>query len=184
MDFKPQQSFESVGLPNGHASPKLAFHELTGTIVAHTRQRAPETNLQRLSIRRANESRYHIVGDFPSSISISSFALDQTRPLLYFNTVLWTSTQGNASGNWNAVYRFSLESMHCELVVRRGELTLPEGYHTAWIAELISCDINGQSAFCIAGLGTKEKQIAYYLSELTISDRRLVPISKLEAVFA
>jgi hypothetical protein len=178
-------SFSDVGLPDGHAFPELAYHQPTGSIIAHTRPRESRLPSHRLSIRRVNEARYSVIGDFPPSISVSSFALSSVLPILYFITFSWSDHGGNVGGDWDALYRFSLDTHQCEVVARRGELVPPDHYRSAWLSELFSVNEDGRSLFCKAALQRAgEAPIDYCLSELSIADLRLAVITRLEAVFA
>lgn len=180
---KPSASFDDVGLPDGHAFPELAYHQPTGSIIAHTRPRESRLPSHRLSIRRVSESRYTVIGDFPPSISVSSFALSPTLPILYFITFAWSDHNGNVGGDWDALHRFTLDTHQSEIVARRGELVPPDHYRFAWLSELFSVSADGRTLFCKAAL-QREGPIDYCLSELSIADRRLAAITRLDAVFA
>jgi hypothetical protein len=179
----PSASFNDVGLPDGHAYPELAYHQPTGSIIAHTRPRDSRLPGHRLSIRRVSESRYSVIGDFPSSISVSSFALSPALPILYFITFTWSDRNGHVGGDWDALHRFTLDTHQSEIVARRGELVPPDHYRVAWLSELFSVSADGRTLFCKAAL-QREGSIDYCLSELSIADRKLSAITRLDAVFA
>ena len=184
MSRPSSPSFSDIGLPDGHAFPELVYHHPTGSIVAHTRPRESRLPSYRLSIRTASESRYRVVGDFPPTISIASFAVCQTRPLLYFVTFSWSERDGQVGGDWDALYRFTLDTRKSEVVARRGELIPPDHYHTAWLTRLHSTADDGSRVFCTAALRIGEGPIDYCLCELSVAERKLATITKLEAVFA
>jgi hypothetical protein len=176
--------FEEVGLPEGHVSPRLAYHNPTGTIIAHTSPRKSSLPTQRLSIRRVTERRYRPIGDFPPAISVSSFVLCPRLPLLYFVTFVWSEYEnGPPGGLWETLCRFRLDTSECEVIARRGELVPPSGYDSAWIAELLSAAEDGSTLFCKAVLSAAG-QGEDWVSELSVSERSLTPRAKLEAVFA
>jgi len=62
------------------------------------------------------------------------------------------------------------------------ELILPDGYESAWLCNLHSVSADGGMVYCTAALRGVER-IDYFLSQLSLADRRLTPITKLEAVF-
>jgi hypothetical protein len=184
MSRPSSPSFSDIGLPDGHAFPELVYHHATGSIVAHTRPRESRLPSHRLSIRTASESRYRVIGDFPPAISVASFAICQTQPLLYFVTFCWSERDGHVGGDWDALYRFALDTRQSEVVARRGELMPPEHYHTAWLTRLHSIADDGSRVFCTAALRRAEEPIDYCLCELSVAERKLATITKLEAVFA
>jgi len=177
-------SFSDVGLPDGHAFPELAYHQPTGSIIAHTRPRQSRLPSHRLSIRRVNETRYTAIGDFSPSISVSSFALSSLLPILYFITFGWSDHNGTVGGDWDALYRFTLDTRRCDLVARRSELIPPDHYRSAWLSELFSVSEDGNTLFCKAALQREEGPIDYCLSELSMPSLRLAAITRLDAVFA
>src|SRR5687767_5254434 len=142
------KSFEDVGLPHGHAYPRLAFHESTGTLIAHTRPLKSTLPNERLSFRRASESRYQPIGDFPDGISIESVVVDATRPALYFSTLEWQMGDDGPEGNWDGLYRFDLEEHRCELLARRGRLRAPDGDWETWVSELLAVTNDGRALIC------------------------------------
>jgi hypothetical protein len=176
-------SYKDVGLPDGHSSPELAYHPPTGSIIAHTRPGESRLPSQRLSVRRASESRYTVIGDFPPAISVSSFALSHTLPILYFITFAWSEHNGHVGGNWDALYRFDLDTHQCEVVARRDQLVPPDHYRVAWLSDLYSVSEDGRTLFCKAAL-QREGPIDYCLSELSIGNLRLAAITRLDAIFA
>ena len=184
MQKSTSRSFTEIGLPNGHGFPELAYHYPTGYIIAHTRPLESRLPAARLSIRRIGESHYSPVGDFPPAISVSSFALSPKLPLLYFITSEWKDyVNGPPGGDWDSLYRFFLDTRCCEVVARRGELVPPNSYQSAWLCEILSVSDDGCNLYCKAAL-RGVKPIDYCLSEFSTNDRKLSPISKLEAVFA
>ncbi len=178
------QKFQKVGLPEGHAYPELAYHLPTGSILAHTRPVEPGLPGRRLSLWRVAETRYHPIGDFALSISVESFVLHPQLPLLYFITYVWSEhSNGPTGGNWEALHCFNLNTFQCEIVARRGELIPPDDYCKAWLNELFLVGDDGNTLFCKAGLRNGEP-VQYCLSKLSVSDRKLEIVSRLEAVFA
>jgi hypothetical protein len=184
MSRSSSPSFSDIGLPDGHAFPELAYHQPTSSIIAYTHLREPKLPSSRRSIRKANESRYSAIGEFPSTISVAGFAVCPTRPWLYFVTFSSSELDGRVGGDWDALYRFDLDKRKSETVAQRGELIPPDHYHTAWLTRLHSISHDGSRLFCTAALHRSEGPIDYCLSELLIADRRLATITKLEAVFA
>lgn len=182
--FESPSSFHGVGLPAGQVSPVLAYHPPTGSIIAHTRARQSTLPCRRLFLRRANERQYRPIGNFDSSVSVESLALHPHLPLFYFITFTWSRyANGPVGGNWEALHRFDLNTFQNEVVARRGELAPPSGYQTAWLNELLSAGDDGNVLFCRAGLRNTEP-VHYCLSKLSIPDRKLTIISRLEATFA
>jgi hypothetical protein len=185
MHTSSSPSFKDIGLPDGHAFPELAYHRPTGTVVVHTRPRESLLPAHRLSIRRVNESRYSPIGDFSPAISVSSFAVCPTLPLLYFITSAWSEHEnGPPGGSWEALYRFTLDTRESEVIARRGNLIAPEGYRSAWLSELFSVSDDGGTLFCKAALSREGGSIDYCLCEFLIAERKLAAITKLQAVFA
>jgi hypothetical protein len=178
------QEFQKIGLPDGHGFPVLAYHPATGSVLAHTRPIESRLPCRRLSLRRVTETRYRPIGDFAPSVSVESFVLHPRLPLLYFITYVWSEhTNGPVGGDWDALYRFNLNTIQSEIMARRGELFSPDGYRTTWLKELFSVSDDGNTLFCMAGLRNGEP-VHYCLSKLSIPDRKLAVITRLEAVFA
>jgi hypothetical protein len=185
MHTPSSPSFKEIGLPDGHAFPELAYHCPTGTVIAHTRPRESRLPSHRLSMRLVKDSRYSPIGDFSPAISVSSFAVCPTLPLLYFITSTWSEHEnGPPGGCWEALYRFTLDTRESEVIARRGDLIAPEGYQSAWLSELLSVSGDGGTLFCKAALCSNGRPIDYCLSELVVAERKLTAITKLEAVFA
>jgi hypothetical protein len=184
MSTDPSNFFNDIGLPDGHAFPQLAYHHSTGTIIAHTRPLRSRPPSQRLSTRRVNEPRYTVVGDFPPTISISSFVLSPTLPLLYFITERWREVGDTVGGDWEGLHTFSLDTQQCDRVIQPGELMAQAPYKRAWLVGLLSVAQHGQSFFCRAALERESGAVAYWLSEVSLLDRRLTAIAKLETAFA
>ena len=176
-------SYSEIGLPDGHASPELAYHRPTGSIIAHTRPRESRLPSKRLSIRHVAETRYTAIGDFPPSISASSFALSPSQPIIYFVTDVWSDENGTVGGNWDALHRYNVDTRQIEIVAHRGDLAPPDHYRCAWLSELFSVSEDDRILFCKAAL-QREGPIDYCLTELSIADRRLAVITKFDAVFA
>lgn len=147
MRMPSSRSFNDIGLPDGHDFPELAYHHPAGTIIAHTRPRESRLPSHRLFIRRVSEARYSLIGDFSPAISVGSFALSPTLPLLYFITETWSEHGGIRGGDWDALYRFDLDTRRCEVVVRGGELIPPDHYQTAWLVTLFSVSDDGRTLF-------------------------------------
>jgi hypothetical protein len=175
---------QKIGLPDGHGFPVLVYHPPTGSVIAHTRPLKSSLPCRRLSLRQVNETRYRPIGDFPPSVSVESLVLHPQLPLLFFITFVWSKhVNGPVGGYWVALHRFDLNTLQSEIVARRGELVLPDGYQTAWLNELFSASDDGNTLFCKAGLRNGEP-VRYCLSKLSIPDRKLAIITRLEAVFA
>lgn len=178
-------SFSDVGLPEGHAYPELAYHAPTNSIIVHTRPLDSVLPIRRLSVRRASESRYRLIGEFPPSVSVESFVLSVTQPVLYLLTCTWSEyPDGPPGGSWGDLYRFNLETGQNEVVARRGELMPEAPHHPPWLTELISISGDDCKVFCKAGFQTTDSTANYYLAEFMIADGKLTLISKLPAVFA
>ena len=181
----PIPSFGDVGLPEGHAYPELAYHAPTNSIIVHTRPLDSVLPIRRLSIRRTSEFRYRLMDEFPPSVSVESFVLSVTQPVLYLLTYTWSEyPNGPPGGSWEALYRFNLETGMSEVIVRHGEL-MPESPHRPpWLNKLISISADDCKLFCKVGFQTSDSNAHYYLAALTIADGKLTLISKLPAVFA
>jgi hypothetical protein len=186
----PRPSFLDIGLPEGHAFPRLAYHPPTRTILAHTRPKDSHVlPIERLSIRNVKDSQYSAVAQFPPDIAIPSFAINPAAPLLYFLTYRWRErVDGPPAGDWEALYRYALDSRDCEVVLRHGEIEPPEDYEAARVCELLSVADDGGAVFCRVGLRLRQPGQApvghYYLSELSLAQKKLALITKLEGVFA
>src|SRR5262245_52459959 len=139
------RSFSGVGLPDDHGFHKLPYHPPSRSVVAHTRPRASLLPSHGLSIRHRSESHYAVVGDFSPAISVSSFVLSPTFPVLYFITFTWSESVGNVGGNWDVLYRFSLDTRQCEMVASRGQLVRPDHYQAAWLSELLCLSEDGHT---------------------------------------
>lgn len=192
-----RQDYEELGLPSGHGYPKLAYHPSTGSIIVHTQPVESTLPSRRLSVRRLNESRYRLIGDFPPEISIENFVLHPSLPLLYVNTFIWKEyINGPVGGDWDALYCFNLDTLQSEILVRSGELIPPDGYRFASISTLFSMSNDGRKLFLRARLKNQDsknpkkpdshcpKSSGHYLSEFSIADRKLTIIEELKTVFA
>jgi hypothetical protein len=179
------KSFDQVGLPNGHGFPTVAYHEPTGTLIAHTRPTRAGLPRDRLSFRRPGDPRYQPIGEFADAVSVKSFVLDSTRPVLYFVTYEFRELEGGQSaGNWDGLYRFDLERHRCARLAQPGHLHDPESNWETWIGDLLSVSNDGRGLICQATLGKSESDYAYWVAHLDLADLRLAGITKLEAVFA
>src|SRR6266550_511937 len=139
MDEPSRPSLSEIGLPEGHAFPELGYHAPTNSIIARTRPLDARLPSRRLSMRRTTESHYRPVCDFPPSISVDSFVTSPSLPTLYFLTYVWSEhSDGPVGCDWDALYRFNLDTGHSEAVAQKGELILPDGYESAWLCNLHS----------------------------------------------
>jgi hypothetical protein len=200
-----RQDFEELGLPSGHGYPKMAYHSSTGSIIVHTQPVGSSLPSRRLSMRRLNEPRYRLMGDFPPEISVESFVFHPSLPLLYINAIVWSehikSPIGDDwdslyDGNWSGIYCLNLDTLHSEILVRNGELIPPDGYRFASISTLFSMGNDGRKLFLRARLKNQDpkkpkkpdnhcpKSSGHYLSEFSIADRKLTIIAELKTVFA
>lgn len=182
--MKRRLGFERIGLPKGHAYPQLAYHSPTGLVIAHTQPVNSPLPRRRLSLKRVNGMSYRPIADFPPSVSVESFLLHPQLPFLYFITYVWSKpVNGPVGGDWDALYRYSLNSRKCKIAARRGELVLPDGYRQAWLCELLSTTTDGKTLFCKAGLHNG-KLVDYCLCQLSIAGREISVIAKLKTPFA
>ena len=175
-------SFDDVGIPAGHAFPRLAYHALSKVLIAQTANIEAKTPIERLSMRHVSQERYSLVMPFDDNISISSFATADNEPLLFFITFTWNER----GGNWDALYRFRLDSRTGEVVAKRGELLLPPPYHDAWPSQLLSATPDGSALFCTIGLqkGAQHGEtVDYWLARVSIANKEVHPICHLKAVF-
>ena len=200
-----RQEYEDLGLPSGHGYPKMAYHPSTGSIIVHTQPVEPPSPGRRLSMRRLNESRYRPIGDFPPEISVESFVLHPSLPLLYINTIIWNkhikSPIGDDwdslyDGNWGGLYCLNLDTLQGEIFVCSGELFPPDGYRFASISTLFAMINDGRKLILRAKLKNQDprnpkkpdghcpKSSGHYLSESSIADRKLTVITELKTVFA
>jgi len=182
--MKRPSRFEAVGLPEGHAFPRLAFHRPTQTVIAHTRPRESPFPGERLSVRHVKERLYRSVGDFPPGISLSSFAVASKAPLLYFISFAWSEFEnGPPGGDWDTLCQFRLDTSDTQILARRGELIAPQGYDRAWLSELLSADDDGVTLCCKVGLSAGGA-VEYWICELLVVQRTVTPVTRLEATFA
>ncbi|HEY2249736.1 MAG TPA: hypothetical protein VGH74_01700, partial [Planctomycetaceae bacterium] len=72
----------------------LAYHEPTGTVIAHTGAQGQLPPRKRLFFRWSTDTRYQPVATFPDNISIDSYIVDPSRPSLYFVTYEWGVVPG------------------------------------------------------------------------------------------
>jgi len=127
--MSPEPSgFGNIGLPEGHAFPRLVYHAPTGIIIAHTRPLKRRLPSERLSMRRVSETRYALIESFPPEVSVSSFALSPTAPFLYFLTETWKEIGDTVGGDWAGLHRFNLDTRQGDMLARPGELALPAPY--------------------------------------------------------
>ena len=181
----PIASFADIGLPDGHGFPRLAYHHPTRSIVAQTRPLDSRLPSSRLSVRRVTEPRYTPIGQFSAEISMSSFVLCRTLPLLYFVTSRWTEKRdGVVGGDWESLQSFALDTRQSAVVASQGQSVVPDGYRSAWLLDLLAVSDDGQIIFGTVGFQRAEGSVEYHVSELAIGDRRLAPITRLEASFA
>jgi|ERR1022692_665882 hypothetical protein len=187
--------FQDVGLPEGHAFPKLAYHPATFSVIAHTRlsdQSRPPCC--RLSLRHVTETCYRPLADFQPSVSLDSFTVHPRLPFLYFITFIWTEPAKDpllrehikgpvvGVGDWDALYRCRLDTLQSEVVARQGDLVPPHGYQSAWLADVISVSEDGKTIFCRAALRQAVRN-HYCLAELSLHDLRLTVLTSLKALF-
>lgn len=177
MPWPTSLSLNELGLPNEAPFPELAYHHPTGTIIARAHLVRPPMSCARLFIRRVSESHYSLIGDFPPAISTFSFAFSPTVPLLYF--LSWREHDATEGGDWDALYRFTLDTRQCQLLARAGELLPPDPYPSASLLQLLSVSDDGQTLFCKTGLRRPDGPIDYCLSQLSLTDKKLTTITKL-----
>jgi hypothetical protein len=186
------RSFSEIGLPN-QAVTALAYHEPTGTLIAHIGPRKDSPTGKRLYFRRSNDSRYNEIGDLSEGVSISSFVLDPLQASLYFATYRWEKREdGGMNGNWHALYRFDLEEHRCEQLAQEAELQPSVGYQESWLCELISVSGDACSILCRAAFETPVLQfpragmrrVDYWVAKLNLANMKLEPLTQLDAVFA
>lgn len=179
--FAEVPSFEDLGIPAGHAYPRLAYHEGTQTLIVHSAKAESQIPEQRLSIRHVNEPRYGPVMEFSSGISPSSFAIAEDGPWLLFVTLAWTER----GGDWDALYRFRLDERTGEVVARRGELILPAGYQNGWMTEAMSASRDGNQLICKVGLqqSAPATVVEYWVCRFSIPEKTVTPITHLKGVF-
>jgi hypothetical protein len=189
--MKTGTTFEMIGLPKGHAYPKLAYHPRTALLIVHTRPVKSILPGGRISLKRLNGSRYRSIANFPSSvsassISVESFLLHPHLSLLYFITYVWSEyPNGPPGGDWDALYCLNLETQKNKTIVQKGGLAPPDGYRRVWINELLSTSADGNTLFCRAGFSPKRKgRVHYCLSKLSIVDHKIEIIRKLKTPFA
>ena len=167
------------------AGTRLAYHELTRTLIAHTKSRAEPTPRNRLFFRSAREARFQPVMEFPDPISIGSFALDNRRPFLYFVTEVWTTLPGTLPGtgtpvgDWDGLYRFHLGEHRAERLTWRGDIRPPFDIERTWLPAILSVSDEGRSVFCIAGFEV-DWRAEYWMCELELAGMRLKPVTRLE----
>jgi hypothetical protein len=182
--MKRRLEFERIGLPQGHAYPEMAFHSPTGSVIVQTRARKSPLPGFRLSWKRLNGTFYRPIADFPPSVSMQNFVLHPRLPLLYFITYVWSEhVNGEAGGDWEALYRFNLNTRNCRVVARRGQLVLPDGCRRAWLCELLSASNDGKTLFCKAGFHYA-RRIQYCLSKLSLADGKISVLAKMKTPFA
>jgi hypothetical protein len=187
--MKNHLTYEEVGLPLGHASPKLSYHASGGFLVAHTSPRKSDLPVKRLSIRRVNEERYRPLGDFPPDISVESFVLHRDKPIVYLSTYAWhllPNDRAVAGGNWRALHRFDLDTLKEEVLVRQGEMILPAGHRRDTGVDLLSVDAAGSALYCRVGLEVADSActVKRYVAKISLADKVLVPLTNLEAISA
>ena len=162
--MKTRPSFEEIGLPKGHAYPELAYHPPTGSMVVHTRPLKSSLPCRRISLMGVNSKRYQPIADFPSSISVEGYLLHPRLPLLYLITYSWSMFLGKApGGDWDALYRFNLETGKSEILASKGSLVPSNGYPRVWLNQLLSVSDDGETLFCRAAFfGSKKVAVIVF----------------------
>ena len=180
--MKTRPSFEEIGLPKGHAYPELAYHPPTGSMIVHTRPLKSSLPCRRISLS-VNGKRYRQIANFPPSISVEDYLLHPKLPLLYLITYSWSMFLGKTpGGDWDALYRFNLETGKSETLASKGSLASPNDYPRVWLNQLLSVSDDGEALYCRAAFfGVKRY---YCISKLSIADRKIKIIKKLKTPFA
>jgi len=177
------KSFSDLGLPDGHGFPIVAYHNLSGTIIVHTRATKGVLPSKRLFVRRVDDLRYTSVADFAANVSIDSFAVAHDSPVLYFTTISFAEIDHEAYGDWDALYQYFITDRRCEIVAREDVLKIPHGYDRVWPCELLSVQSKAERLFVTAAF-QKGSLVEYYVAELNLSTLAIAAIARLEAVSA
>jgi hypothetical protein len=182
------ESFEKNGLPKDYSYPTLAYHQPTASIIAQIRPVKSQLPGYRLFFRRTDETRYHPIGDFSPPITINSFAIHASLPLVYFVTYVWAEhtfgTVGGYGGYWDALHCFNLKTFQIKVVAQAGELIAPDSYESARLCDLFSLSDDGGTLYCKASFQTREEPIPHChhcLAQLSLADLKLEIVTKLEA---
>ena len=184
------KSFSDLGLPDACGPIALAYHEPSRTLVVHVGPVKDKPVGKRLFFRWTTEAKYQPVWDCPANTAIESFALDPSRPLLYFMTFTWTKwDDGSWAGDWVALYRFDLAEHRCDKLTQRGVLLPTTGYESVWLCEALSVCAEGRSLFCKVGMMTPpledgSSRADYWIAKLDVTSMKLEPVTKLEALRA
>jgi len=139
-------NFEEIGLPAGHAFPEVQFQPTAETIVVRTRLQTNETpiHIYRLSARHKTESKYHPICEMDDSLSVCSYVVCLTKPILYY-----TVDEFSAGHNyWEGLYRHSLETGMTDCVIRRGQFSPTTSEYWQWISALYSVSLDGTKVIC------------------------------------
>jgi hypothetical protein len=173
------QTFEDVGLPPGHVYPQLRLHVPTKCLIVLT---SPQTGLpcDRLSIRKVEDDRYVEAVKLADNITVMDFALSQTLPVFYFIT----GTMVGASGDWDALYRYDLQSRTHELVAKDGELRADGDFSRLWLMRVLAVNDDERVVYVVAGMERTPGDLGYHVCALNRAERFLTPLTELRATFA
>lgn len=188
--FHRRPSLSDLGLPPEHKVLSLAYHELTGSIVAHVGPILESAPKGRLYFRWTADTRYQPIIDLPDGASIDSFVLDLSRPALFFLTSTYTEMDaGGFAGNPDALYRFDMEEHRCERLLRSEDLVLSADYDRGWVCTILGVSADGRAVFCWAGQETqpeadRSQRVEYSIVRLELATGQLTSISPLVGIFA
>jgi len=184
-----KKSLDEVGLPAASQVLRLAYHEPSRTVIAHLRP-AKGPSGGKLFFRWATATEYQPVWDCPAGTSVESFALDPSRPALYFLTNTWQDrVDGSWAGNWDALHRFDLAEHRHDELTRYGQLLPARGYAQVWLCGALSVGADGRSLLCTAGLQTPpladgSSRVEYWVAKLDLKSLTLEAVSELAALWA
>ncbi len=171
-------SYDDLGLPESLKRVKLGYNHLTGSIVAHVHLGEGNREQNRLFIRGINDLKYRLITDFAPDISVDCFISCETAPLIYFATRKSTSE----GSNWDALYRYHLDTNQLALVMKCGELIIPDQYERGWIVTLHSQ--SNSNLYCTVGLQRKidddnRRPVTYFIAEVSLLTCSVKVISEL-----
>lgn len=184
-----EKSFQDVGLPDGHAYPKLFYHHATETLIVQTEPRDKVLTTKRLSYRRLIDREYRSVCCHENDISVESVALAPTKPSIYFTTNRLHAMEDRLTGqNWAGLWQFDPSSREAKEIVTEANLVTPDSYRRSWINVLLGVSNDGTTLYCVAALERETVQFAlvtqYWVANLDLLTFKIQPITQLEATFA
>ena len=187
-NFAPDPIWTELGIPEGYAYPQLLFNPPSQTLILQVRGQSSKVfRPTRLYIKHKDASKYELLGQPEEMTSYESPVTSLKQPLLAFSVNSWQERDGDVSGDWEEVQVIDIETRALKYSANKGTLTLPEGFNSWWISDLLGLADDGSQLHVTAGLchieGAKQTRIHYVIAVLDLKAQRLDPISVLRGTF-